>query len=141
VGEAFFVAGTLPFAVLGVLHLAMTLRDVRRPTFFAPTDDALVPALDASGVVVLTWAPAGRSMWRAWLGANLTHALGLIVFALFPLAIALHDYALVAEIPGVRLLCVAVALAYAAIAARFWFLPATALTCLGLACFVVAAVA
>ena len=37
--EDFFIAGTIPFALLGVGHLALTLCDLRRPTFFRPTED------------------------------------------------------------------------------------------------------
>ena len=73
-------------------------------------------------------------------GANLTHGLGLLVFGALPLAVALHDYALVAGVPGLRPLTIAVAAAYSVIAWRFWLLRAAAVTTSGLACFVAAAV-
>jgi hypothetical protein len=126
VAEGFFIAGTIPFALLGSTHLALTLRDVRRPRYFKPTDDALIPALEASGVAVMAPAAEAQTMWRAWLGANLTHGLGLLVFALLLLAVAVHDSALVSDIPGIRALSITVALAYVLIALRFWFLPAAA---------------
>lgn len=69
-------------------------------------------------------APGAQTMWRAWLGANLTHGLGLLAFALLLLAVAVHDSALVSDIPGIRPLSITVALTYVLIALRFWFLPA-----------------
>jgi hypothetical protein len=89
---------------------------VRRPTYFKPTNDALIPALEATSVAVMAPAPGAHTMWRAWLGANITHGLGLLVCALLLLAIAVHDYALVSDIPGVRLLSIPVALTYVLIA-------------------------
>lgn len=139
--EGFFIAGTIPFALLGALHLVLTLRDLRRPRYFKPTDDALIPPLQATGVALMAPRPGAQPMWRAWLGANLTHGLGLLIFALLLLAIALHDPALVSDIPGIRVLSIVVALIYTVIALRFWFLPAAATAGAGLICFVIAAIA
>jgi hypothetical protein len=135
-----FIAGTIPFVLLGTAHLGLTLSDLRRPRYFKPADDGLIPALDASGVSLLAPAPGAHSMWRAWLGANLTHSLGLLAFGLTLLTIALHDSALVDDIAAIRALSIAVALGYFVIALRFWFLPAAALAGVGLACFAAAAV-
>jgi hypothetical protein len=140
VAEAFFIAGTIPFALLGSIHLALTLRDLRA-TYFKPTDDALVPALEATGVTLMAPAPGAQTMWRAWLGANLTHGLGLLVFALLLLAVAVHDSALVSDIPALRPLSITVGFAHAVIAQRFWFMPAAVTAGLGLTCFVIAALA
>ena len=80
-------------------------------------------------------------MWRAWPGAKLSHGLGLLVFALLLLSVAVHDFTLVSKIAVVRLLSLAVPLAYLLLAQRFWFLPAALAAGVGLACLVAAAVA
>jgi hypothetical protein len=134
-----FIVGTIPFALLGLVHIALTLRDLSRPTYFKPSDETLIQQLKASGVVVLANAPGAQNMWRVWLGANLTHSLGLLVFALIPLVVALHDPALLFRIAILSPLCIVIALAYVIIALRFWFLPATILATIGLVCFIVAA--
>ena len=139
--EGFFIAGTIPFAILGSVHIALTLRDLRDPTYFKPIDDTLIPALKATGVAVMAPVPRAHNMWRAWLGANLTHGLGLFVFALLLAAIAMHDYALVPAIPGIRPLSIGVSLTYAVIALRFWFSPAFVVATGGLICFLIAAIA
>jgi hypothetical protein len=71
-------------------------------------------------------APGAQPMWRAWLGANLTHGLGLLVFALLLLVVAIYDDGLVSDIPANQPLSIAVALTYLVIAVHFWFLPAAA---------------
>ena len=140
VAEGFFVAGTIPFASLAAIHLVLTLRDLRHPRYFKPIDEGLIPALKDTGVAVLAPAPGAQTMWRAWLGANLTHSLGLLVFAVLLLVVAVHDYALVSDIPAFQPLSIAVALSYVLIAVRFWVLPAAATGSVGLTCFVIAAI-
>jgi hypothetical protein len=135
------VAGTIPFALLGAVHLVLTIRDLRQATYFKPADDALVAALGSTGVTLLAPWPGARTMWRAWLGANLTHGLGLLVFALVLLAVAVHDGGLLSEIAALHPLSIAAAALYTLIAARFWFLPAAATAGAGLVCFVAAALA
>jgi hypothetical protein len=49
VAEGFFVAGTIPFALLGAIHLVLTLSDLRHPRHFKPIDDGLIPALKDTG--------------------------------------------------------------------------------------------
>jgi hypothetical protein len=140
VAEGFFVAGTIPFASLAAIHLVLTLRDIRHPRYFKPIDEGLIPALKDTGVAVLAPAPGAQTMWRAWLGANLTHGLGLLAFALLLLVVAVHDYALVSAIPALQPLSIAIAITYMLIAVRFWFLPAAATASVGLTCFVIAAI-
>jgi hypothetical protein len=140
VAEGFFIAGTIPFALLGLVHLVLTLRDLRDPKYFKPIDEGLIPALKDTGVAVMAPVYGAHTMWRAWLGANLTHGLGLLVFALLLLVVAVHDYGLVSYIPAIQPLSIAVALTYMVIAVRFWFLPAVAAASVGLTCFVIAAI-
>jgi hypothetical protein len=86
---------------LGSTHLALTPRDLRRPRYLMPTDDALIPALEATGVAVMAPA-AGPSRCGAPGSAPTSHGLGLLVFALLLLAVAVHDSVLVSDIPGIR---------------------------------------
>lgn len=137
--EVLFTVGTVPFALAGGAHLAMTLYDLRHPTFFKPTDESLIGALDATGFAVSARAPLARSAWRTWVGLNLSHALGLIVFAVLLFAVAVHDYTLVSEIPIVQPLSIVTALAYVVFSLRFWFLTPAILSSIGLGCFVAAA--
>lgn len=134
-----FIVGVAPFALLGVAHLAGTLRDLTHPSRFAPVNTALIPLLQETKVIATASARGAQSMWRTWLGANLTHGVGLLAFALFPILIALHDEDLLTDILALQPLVAAVGLAYTVIAFRFWFLPAGLAAGLGTACLVVTA--
>jgi len=73
-----FVIGGAIFVVLGLLHALYTLLDLRRPRRLVPVDAEVMRAMQGTGVR-LARACAG-SMWQAWVGFNLSHSLGAIVF-------------------------------------------------------------
>jgi hypothetical protein len=142
--HAFFIAGTLPLILGGGLHVVQTLRDTVRPTYFAPTEGSLKSAMEGSGLRLRHMVPGGDqgrpSMWRAWLGFNLSHGLGVFAFGLLCLVIAVHDFALVERIEALRPLTIAFSAAYLAVALRFWFYVPVLITGSATACFTLAAV-
>ena len=140
--QAWFIAGTIPFMLAGGVHALATLLDVFRPTYFAPSDRSVLPALEGTGIRFRQLFPGGSgarpSMWSAWLGFNISHGLGLFTFGLFCLLIGAYDFDLVAEVDGVRPLTIAVSVAYLALALRFWFYVPAITIGAGTACLVVA---
>jgi hypothetical protein len=64
------------FIVLGVVHGVYTLLDLRRPRRLVPAEHGLIAAMQASPVRL---AGPKSSMWRAWVGFNLSHSLGALV--------------------------------------------------------------
>jgi hypothetical protein len=78
-------------------------------------------------------------VWRSWLGFNLSHSLGLIVFGSVFAALALHDFAWLQTNLAFRWSPVAVALLYALLASRFWFRAPMLAAWLGCALFLAAA--
>jgi len=100
-------------AVLGCLHLFYTWRDFGdRPRYFRPQDRTL---LDAMKLTRTNIAPNGRDYWSGVLGFNLSHSLGVLMLAL------LVGVATFYRITWLEPLLVIIALAYAAIAWRCWF--------------------
>jgi hypothetical protein len=79
------------------------------------------------------------SMWRLWLGFNISHGLGAFTFGLLCLLIAGHDFALVQSIDAIRPLTVAVSAAYFVLSLRFWFYVPAVVTGTATICFTVAA--
>jgi hypothetical protein len=136
--EILFYLGGFPFGFLGAAHLTLTVRDMWRPRHWVPTDQSLVPAMQRTNVVA-TRAPMGRSMWRNWLGIHVSHGIGLLVFSSLPILVALHDYALVSEIPGFRLAILLAAFLYAVNAIRNFFLPPFVFASVGIGLFVASA--
>src|SRR5207237_5866649 len=93
--RSWFILGTLPMIVAGGAHVLLVLADEVRPTFLTPVDDSLRPRLESTTIRFRLLFPGGRgsarSMWRAWLGFNISHGLGLLTTGVVLLSLALHD--------------------------------------------------
>jgi hypothetical protein len=136
--EAFFIAATIPVLLAGGMHVVYALVDVARPTYFTPVERSLKPAMEDTRMRF-----GGRSaptMWRAWLGFNISHGLGVFAFGLLCLLIAADDFALVGQVPGLRVITIAVPAVYLVVALRFWFWQPTVIVATSTACFIASAV-
>jgi hypothetical protein len=142
-GQVWFIAGTIPMLVAGGGHALLTVVDTFRPTYFAPVDSSLEPALESTGIRFRRLLPGGDysrpSMWRAWLGFNISHGLGVFAFALLCLLIATQEFGLVERVEAIPILAAAVSATYLVVALRFWFWGPVAITATSTACFTVAA--
>jgi len=72
------ILGGTVFGALGGVHAIYTLLDLRDPRRLVPADPSVAQAM-AHSAVRLTGG--GTDMWRAWVGFNFTHSLGLLLFA------------------------------------------------------------
>ena len=71
-----FLAGACPFVVLGVAHAVATPQAVGERKGLSPADPALAEAMVRARPRL-----TGRTdMWRAWVGFNLSHSLGVVLF-------------------------------------------------------------
>jgi len=101
------------FAVLGSLHLVYTLRDFgERPRYFRPADRSLLPAMRKTTTAI---GPNGRDYWSGVLGFNLSHSIGVLLFALFIVVTAQY------QISWLKPILALVGAAFAAISWRCWF--------------------
>lgn len=74
------LASAAIYAILGMIHLIYTLRDiVSGPRYFVPRDRALLEAMRETRLAL---APHGHDFWSAMLGIHLTHSICLLLFAL-----------------------------------------------------------
>jgi hypothetical protein len=136
--QTWFVAGTIPLIIAGGMHAVATLVDTVRPTFFTPIDRSVRPVVDGTGIR-LVGRPA-PSMWRVWLGINISHGIGVLAFGLLCLLIATHDFSLVTDSGAIRPLTIAFSAGYLVLSLRFWFYGPVLITGTSAACFTVAAV-
>jgi hypothetical protein len=109
--------GGAVFLLLGFGHGALTIRDLSKPSTFTPPDENLRFAMQASSVKIHPTA----NLWRAWMGFNLSHALGVVVFGGSLFAIALFDVELFSQHPALRFAVPLVGVAYVALSKFFWF--------------------
>lgn len=136
--QTWFVLGTIPLIAAGGLHAVYTVVDTVRPTYFTPIDRSVRPVVDGTGIRLV--GKPKPSMWRVWLGINISHGLGVMTFGLLCLLIAAHNFRLVSEIGALRPLTIAFSAAYLVLALRFWFWGPVLITGSALACFTIAAV-
>jgi len=143
-GQFWFVLGTVPFMIAGGLHALLTLVDTIRPTYFAPVNGPLKQELEATGIRFRRLVPGGDiarpTMWRAWLGFNISHGLGVFAFALLAMLVALEDPGLLERADSITLLALAVSATYFVVALRFWFWVPVLITATSTACFAIAVV-
>lgn len=140
--QTWFIAGTIPLMLAGGGHVVLTLLDTARPTFFTPIRNSVKLGMEGGGMRFRALFPgdaATPSIWRLWLGFNLSHGLGVFAFGLLCLLIATYDFGLVERISGLRALTIAVPAAYLAISLVFWFYAPALATAAATACFIVAA--
>ncbi|MBS0549661.1 MAG: hypothetical protein JSR24_18045 [Proteobacteria bacterium] len=127
-------AGAAVFLFLGLLHAALTLRDLGTPRAFAPRDPALLQAMQQARVRL----HPGINLWKAWMGFNLTHSLGLVLFGGVLLYVGLCAPQLFAASAAVQAVAVLVSVLYLVISAKFFFRTPVIGCALGLGCFLAA---
>jgi hypothetical protein len=141
--QLWFIAGTVPLLLGGGAHALLTLVDTVRPTFFVPEERSLKPALEGTGFLFRRLVPGGDvarpSMWRAWLGFNISHGLGVFAFGLFALLVALDEPELLTRAGPITLAACAVSATYLVVALRFWFWLPVLIAGSSTACFAIAA--
>jgi hypothetical protein len=136
--QAWFIAGTIPLILAGGGHALLALIDTVRPTYFAPIDRSVKPVVEGTGIRFV--GRAKPSMWRVWLGINMTHGLGIFTFGLLCLLIATQDFNLVERIDAIRPLTIAFSAALLAVSLRFFFYGPAIVCGTATACFTVATV-
>ena len=115
-GQIFLAAGGLVILVMGTLHGVLTLRDVVTPRSFTPTDDAVRLAMQGARVAF----DRRLNLWKAWLGFNLSHSLGVVLFGGCLLFASAH-FAAFATSYFLQAVCIGFAAAYFVVSLRFWF--------------------
>ena len=130
----FLIIGGSIFAFMGGWHALLSVVDVFRPTQFAPLDDSVRLAMKATGV---RFSRGRANMWDAWLGFNISHGLGMLLFGAAAVWLGLNiDHVEVAR-SGLAIPIV-IGLIYFLLSVRFWFYAPAVGSAVATACFVVA---
>lgn len=123
------------FSLLGALHGALTLRDLKHPRTFTPRDPALRQAMQQASVA---FHPT-INLWRAWQGLNLTHSLGLILFGSAFLHVGIFEPNAFASSLLLQAVAVLVSSTYLVLSLKFFFFKPAIYSTIALVCFLVAA--
>jgi len=126
------ILGGAVFGVLGGLHAIYTLLDLRNPRRLVPVDPSVAHAMANSAVRM---SRGGTDMWRAWIGFNFTHSLGVLLFAVLAIwAGARINRLPVGIIPALTLIgCI-----YLVVAMRYFYRSPAIGVAIGTGCFAAA---
>lgn len=128
----FFLAGALPFLVLGTAHALATPLTPESRKGLAPRDPDLVAAMRNTAVLLTS----RTDMWRAWIGFNLSHSLGAVLFGAFILLIGRSDPAFAADSALAVPLATVIAALYLILGLKYWFRTPIAGIAISLGCLV-----
>jgi hypothetical protein len=126
-----FLAGALPFVFLGTVHALATPLSKGARKGLTPRDPGVIDTMAATHVLLTR----RTDLWRAWVGFNLSHSLGAVLFGVFVLVVGRSP----ASFAGQAALCVPLATVtaavYLAIGLRYWFRAPNTGIAIALGCF------
>ena len=128
-----FLIGALPFIVLGLAHAVATPQTPADAKGLSPRDPAVRDAM-ARDSVLLT---RRTTMWLAWVGFNLSHSLGAILFGAVVVLIGRSSASFEAQATVFLPLAVLVSATYLVLGVRYWFRTPIIGISLASVCFVV----
>ena len=129
---AFLFLGGAIFGLLGGSHAIYTVLDLRYPRWLVPVDPSVARAMANSPLRL----SGGRTdMWRAWIGFNFSHSLGLLIVAALAFWAGSRTNALpVGIVPSLTLIgCI-----YLVLALVYWFRAPAIGVAIGTGCFAAA---
>jgi hypothetical protein len=132
--QALEIGGAVIFLILGVFHGVLTLQDLSNPCTFIPPDKALLQAMQESSIAI----HPHTNLWKAWLGFNLSHSLGLVMFGGTFLAIGLFYFEVFSNNYWLQSCALLISSTYLIVSLKFWFDKPAIASAIALACFVVA---
>lgn len=125
------ILGGAVFAVLGTLHAVYTFLDLRNPRRLVPVDPSVARAMANSPLRL----SGGRTdMWRAWIGFNFSHSIGVLMLAGLAVWAGSRNNTPVGIAPALTLIgCI-----YLVIAVLYWFRSPAIGVAIGTCCFAAA---
>ena len=112
-----FLAGAVPFLLLGTAHAVLTPRQPNERKGLSPSDPRLAESMARSRILLTR----RTDMWRAWIGFNLSHSLGAVLFGVVVVLVgrtsASFGYNAALFLP----LAVVISIAYLSLGIAYWF--------------------
>jgi hypothetical protein len=127
-----FLLGALPFVVLGIAHALATPLTPEEAKGLSPRDPAY-----RQGMSEQTFLLTRRTnVWLAWVGFNLSHSLGAVLFGVAVLLVGRSAAAFRSGAPAFVPFAVVVSGLYLFIGLRYWFRTPIVGIAISTACFV-----
>ena len=132
--QLLLIVGSGIFVLLGAAHGVLTLQDLGNPRNFTPRDAELRTAMQQSSVA---FHPK-INLWQAWMGFNLSHSLGLVMFGGTFLYVGVFHSLLFSQSPLLQGCSILIPAAYLAMSLKFWFSKPAIYTGISMGCFILA---
>jgi hypothetical protein len=133
--QLLLTVGSGIFLLLGAAHGVLTLKDLGNPRNFTPRDAKLRTAMQQS---TIAFHPK-INLWQAWLGFNLSHSLGLVMFGGAFLYVSIFHSLLFSQSSLLQGCSILVSAAYLVMSLKFWFSNPAIGSGISMGCFVLAA--
>lgn len=128
------IIGGFIFVGLGVVHGVLAIADAFRPTQFTPMNDSVRLAMESTGV---RFTRGRASMWDAWLGFNISHSLGMLIFGASAVWLG-WNLETIGDSQFILLIPAGASLIYFLLSLRFWFYAPAIASGIATACFLAA---
>lgn len=126
------ILGGAVFGVLGTSHAVYTFLDLRNPRWLVPADPSVARAMANSP---LRLSEGRTDMWRAWVGFNFSHSLGVLMLA----ALAVWAGSRAKTLPvGILPALTLIGCVYLVLALLYWFRSPAIGVAIGTGCFAAA---
>jgi hypothetical protein len=112
-----FLLGALPFLFLGSVHAWATPRGTADSKGLSPRDPSLRETMSKETVLLTR----RTNMWLAWIGFNLSHSLGAVLFGVVVLLIGRSPASFQAQAGVFLPLALVVSGLYLLLGFRYWF--------------------
>ncbi|WDI31174.1 hypothetical protein PUV54_14580 [Hyphococcus flavus] len=110
--------GGFLFFILGLLHLRLTVRDMKEPQHFIPAKKELLDELKQTRINLRKDV---KNFWLSYLGFHFSHSIGLMFYGAVVIYAVLARPDILSDV-YVRMAIVIVGASYVLLARAFWFI-------------------
>ena len=132
-----YIAGCIPFLVLGLLHTIYTIADTYNPKRLIPYKSGVMGLMKESTLAITK----ETDMWRAWVGFNISHGVGILLFSATYLYFSILHATFLESSLFLLLVAPIIALTYLVLSIKYWFRVPAVGSAIGLLCFVTGSLA
>lgn len=132
-----FLAGALPYVFLGTLHALVTPRTTEQAKGLSPRDPATRRAMEQETLMLTR----RTNLWLTWVGFNLSHSLGAVLFGVAVLLVGRSRASFQADAPVFLPFALVVSCLYLATGLRYWFRTPNTGIAIATTCFAASGIA
>lgn len=127
-----YIAGCIPFLALGILHTVYTIADTYNPQKLIPYKPDVMGLMKESTLAITK----ETDMWRAWVGFNISHGIGILFFSATYLYLSISYISFLESSLFFMSAAPIISLTYLILSKKYWFSIPFIGSTIGFLCFV-----